>query len=196
MHHAATIFIALLLAGCSTVEVTHEFDPNTDFSALHTYDWLPPPKPTGDPRLDDNTILDARVHNAVDAALAEKGFTRAADNPDVKVGYHVTLDRQQDVEYVNSSFGYWGMYPGPYPSAWGAYPAYPGYPGYGVPAAVRVYNYLEGTLILDLFDARSKRLIWRGTARDEVNFRASPEKRQEKIDEAVRRMLAKFPPKR
>jgi hypothetical protein len=182
------IVSSLAIAGCSTMEVSYDYDPKAKFSGLNTYDWLDEPqKPTGDPRIDDNTILKSRVQTAVDTALAARGFRKVSSDPDFLVAYHVSLDRQQSVQTLNSYYGYspgWGY-------GYGA--SYR--PGYwaGAPETY-VYEYEEGTLILDVVDPKSKELMWRGSAQDEVNFKSTPEKAQAQINEAVNGMLEHFPP--
>jgi hypothetical protein len=182
------IVSSLALAGCSTMEINYDYDPKASFAGLKTYAWLDEPqKMTGDPRIDDNTILRDRIHTAVDAGLAARGFRKASKDPDFLVAYHVSLDRRQSVQTLNSYYGYspgWGY-------GYGA--SYrPGYWG-GAPETY-VYEYEEGTLILDVVDPKTKELMWRGSAQDEVNFKSTPEKDQTQLNEAVQGMLEHFPP--
>jgi hypothetical protein len=182
------LMLAAVSAGCSSIEVNHDYDPKADFAGLKSYAWLKEPqKPTGDPRIDGNTILQNRIHEAVDTQLAARGFKKVASDADFFVAYHVSLDKRQSVQTLNSYYGYgpgWGY-------GYGA--SYrPGY-GAGVPRTY-VYEYEEGTLILDIVDPKDKQLIWRGSAQDEVHFKSSPEKDQTQLNEAVRMMLQTFPP--
>lgn len=177
-----------MLAGCSTMEVRYDYDPKVNFTGLKTYAWLDEPKkPTGDPRIDDNAILKSRVHTAVDSALAARGFSKVETDPDFLVAYHVSLDRRQSVQTLNSYYGYgpgWGY-------GYGSYYR----PGYWTgPPETYVYEYEEGTLILDIVNPESKELMWRGSAQDEVRFKSSPEKDQTQLDQAVTEMLENFPP--
>lgn len=187
--NALALVLAAMVTGCSTMEVSFDYDPKADFAGLKTYDWLKEPqKPTGDPRIDGNTILKNRIHEAVDAALAARGFRKVESNPDFLVAYHVSLDRRRSVQTLNSYYGYgpgWGY-------GYGA--AYR--PGYwaGAPETY-VYEYEEGTLILDIVDPKNRELMWRGSAQDEVHFTSTPEKDQTQITEAVHEMLENFPPK-
>ncbi len=182
------IVLATLVTACSTMEVSFDFDPNADFKGLKTYAWLEQPqKPTGDPRIDGNTILQNRIHAAVDAELAARGFRKVSSNPDFLVAYHVSLDKRRSVQTLNNYYGYgpgWGY-------GYGA--AYR--PGYwaGAPETY-VYEYEEGTLIVDIVDPRNKELMWRGSAQDEVHFTSTPEKEETQLKEAVQRMLENFPP--
>ena len=184
----AALALGLLVVGCSTMEISYDYDPKADFVGLKTYDWLKEPrKPTGDPRIDGNTILEDRIHQAVDSELAARGFKKVTSNPDFLVAYHVSLDRRRSVQTLNSYYGYgpgWGY-------GYGA--AYR--PGYwaGAPETY-VYEYEEGTLILDVVNPENKALMWRGSAQDEVSFKSTPEKDQAQLNEAVRKMLEHFPP--
>jgi Domain of unknown function (DUF4136) len=59
---------------------------------------------------------------------------------------------------------------------------------------IDVYEYEEGTFILDFVDAQSKELIWRGVAKGEVRNYASPVKRDKRINVVVQKVLSDFPP--
>jgi len=182
--------LILALSGCSSMTVNSDYDPSEDFKALKTYDWIPGGrKPTGDPRIDDNTLLDTRVRRAVDSELAAKGFRKLTDGqPDFWVVYHVTLDKKTDITTLNNYYGYgpgWGYgYGSPYrPYGWGG------------PRETYVYQYEEGTLILDIVEPGTRELMWRGYATDEVQLSDSPGKKEAQVNEAVSRILALFPPK-
>ncbi len=182
------IALAAVLGGCSSMEVNFDFDPKAKFTDLQTYEWLDRPQnATGDPRIDGNTILEKRIREAVDSELAARGFRKVASNPDFLVAYHVSLDKRRSVQTLNSTYGYgagWGYgYGASYRS------------GYAVGAPeTYVYEYEEGTLILDIVKPDNKELIWRGSAKDEVHFKSTPEKDQTQLNEAVGKMLENFPP--
>lgn len=179
--------MASLIAGCSTMEVQVDFDPDEKFSGLRTYGWIPATrKPTGDPRIDDNTILEKRIRRAVEGELNAKGFQKSPESPDFWLAYHVTLDKRQSVTTLNNSYAY-----GP---GWGWDYGYRPYASRVRPETF-VYQYEEGTLLLDVVDPDGRDLMWRGSATDEVNFSATPAAKEKQINEAVRRMLASFPPK-
>ena len=185
---AITMVLAAFVTGCSSIETSYDYDPKANFGSLKAYQWLnEPQKLTGDARIDGNTILANRIHEAVDTALAARGFRKVTNDPDFLVAYHVSLDKRRSVQTLNSYYGYgpgWGY-------GYGA--AYR--PGYwsGAPETY-VYEYEEGTLILDIVNPGNKELIWRGSAQDEVHFKSTPEKDQTQLNEAVHKILEKFPP--
>ncbi len=178
----ANVLLLVLLTACSTLQVQTDYDPEADFFSLQTYAWIDKPRqPTGNPSIDDNTLLDMRVHSAVDRALAARGYRLVEDgSPDFLVGYYVTLDRQTSISVIND---YWG------------YPYYGDYyyGGRFVPYAV-VYEYEKGTLILDIVNPDGRRLMWRGSVTDGIALSGSPQVRQQRMDEAVRALLEHFPP--
>ena len=175
----ALLTAAALAGGCSTMQLSSDYDPSVDFSRLGSYDWLPDPRPpTGDPRL-DSSLLEARVRSAVETQLAARGYAKvSADQADFLVTYHVALESKLDVDTIYRSYGY----------GWGR--------GYGpVAYDTVVREYEQGTLLLDFVDPETRNLIWRGSASAEITPDSTPEKSQERANTAVARMLERFPPR-
>ena len=179
MKRAATLLAVLgaLAVGCATYDVAYDFDPQADFRRLGTYGWFPGPQPdTGDPRL-DNTIVDSRIRAAVDTHLATKGYKKDfADKADFLVAYHAAINHKLDIATVDRYYG-----PGP---RWAGM----------VVTDTTVREWDQGTLILDVVDRRSRKLLWRGSVQAQVTNRASPAERTERVRAAVAQMLEKFPP--
>ncbi len=179
--------VMLVLTGCSTLRVSTDYDPATDFSDLHTYEWMPAPViRTGDPEVSYNSLLESRIHSAVDGVLQARGYRRSSEAPDFLLAYHVNIDKKESVTYINDLYGYgpgWGYGPGYYGGGWG-YPR----------TEVMVTEYKQGTLILDVVRAGNRQLIWRGVATDYVYADDTPADKQENIRNAVAEMLAQFPP--
>jgi hypothetical protein len=179
------ILLAATLGGCASMEINSDYDPVASFSGLRTYAWMPgPQKKTGDLRI-DNPLLDARVRQAVDRQLEANGYVKQPpERSDFLIGYQAAVEKKLDVYTVDHYYGY--------PPGWGSTRGYGAWGG-TIPET-HVYEYDEGSLILDIVNPQTRKLIWRGSAQAEVNRSASPEKRQERIEEAVRRMLERFPP--
>jgi hypothetical protein len=171
---------ALLLAACSSVQVSTDYDPGTDFSVLKTYAWLPRKASTGgDPRL-DSTLLNERIRGAVEAQLAERGYKKTASGrADFLVAYHTAVERKMDVDTIYRGYGYG-------PDTW----------GWGGGHETMVYQYDQGTLLLDFLDRKAHRLLWRGSASAVVSESSTPEKRTALINEAVAKLLDRFPPEK
>ena len=167
---------ALALAACSSMKVQTEYDRNADFKGYRTYAWLlQQPGPEQPPEARDPRIREA-VFRGVDQALASKGLTRVTpdQSPELLVAVHGWALNRIDVQ----TYGY----------HYAATP-YGFYPTMATPA-VEVRQYKDGTLIVDLVDARSKQMVWRGTATDTFN----PGMEAQKAAEAVSKTLAEYPP--
>ena len=178
MRATVVLLVALALAGCARVTVTTDHDPSANFGALHTYAWRPGPQQgVGDPRF-DSTLIDKRVRAAVDRVLASKGFRPAAPGTtaDFLVGYHAVVRQKTSVQTINRWYGYrvgvWRGGPQTY-----------------------AHDYDEGTLLIDVIDPATMQLLWRGSGTGVVDPQASPEKREQRINDAVDQILAGFPPR-
>ena len=179
---ALAVGVALLAIGCApSVSVKQDYDKEANFAALKTYDWMQPPTTAvGSVKaaLERNTLLDKRVRTSISEQLAAKGYRQDSANPDFYVVYHTGVEDKVNV----TDWGY-------------SYAGYGRYYGYGAPSNIDVYQYKEGTLIVDVIDAKAKQLVWRGFATGTVNPDAKQEQREKKLNDAIARMMAQFPPK-
>lgn len=165
--------LALAAAGCATMNVGSHMQRGLDFTQYRTYDWGPADAlPTGDARL-DNPFFRDYMEGAVEKQLAAKGLERAsADAPDLLIHYHAVVQPRIDVNRADGEYGYC----------------------YDETCGVRVIDVEAGTLVVDVVDARTNKLIWRGWAQSPAQRLLSRQHRMARtIDEAVRRMLARFP---
>jgi hypothetical protein len=167
---------AASLAACSHAKVQTEFDPKAEFPRFKTWSWIAQEPGAEQAQAVRNPAVLGLIRAAVERELAARGLVAAGGGePDLLVAVHGFA--QDRIEVTN--YGYVAPV-GPY--GW-----------YGAPMhAADVRQYREGTLILDLVDARSKQLVWRATATDTVT---SPSQVQQVIDAAVRDMLVNYPPK-
>ena len=165
----------LLAAGCSSVSVSHDFDSQTNFANLRTYSWIAAPESTSESvqkELQTNSLIEGRVKAAVNRQLAAKGLKETTQDPDFLVAFHTGVQDKTDIQSWGYGYGYWGMRGG----------------------GVSTIHYQEGTLILDFIDPKGKNLIWRGVGKKVVSERTTPEKSEKEINQAVERILSKYPP--
>ena len=177
MKHVAfgTALVALALAGCASTPTVHtDFDSAAQFANYRTYTWLAKPEGT-------SPLVQQRIVAAIDAQLAAKGWRQAADG-DVGVAAHVATQQQQtlDTVYRGPAWGGWG-----WGGRWGG--------GYGMGSATTtVRTYQVGTLVVDMFDTKTKQAIWRGSAQGTVP--SSPDKANQMVQAGIDKMFAAFPP--
>jgi hypothetical protein len=157
-------------AGCAPIRVNSYAERAVDFSNYRTYAWSPAAHgPTGDPRLDDNRFFHERVRADVEKGLAGRGYEQATTGePDLIVHYHASVTQEIDVAVVDAP--------------------------YCEMNDCRPYVYEAGTLLLDLVDARTTRLVWRGWAEGSIEGAIDDQRYlEERIDDAVTRILVQLP---
>ncbi len=176
-HLVLIVLSTLLLASCASTPTVHtDADPSANFSGYRTYTWLNKPDKQGVPPLAAQRIVEY-----VNAQLNAKGW-RETPEGDVAVVAHVATQQQQSLDT---------MYSGPMYGGWGWGPGWYGGMGMGS-ATTRVRTYTVGTLVVDLFDTRTKQAIWRGTASDTVPD--DPAKGDALLRAGIAEMFEAFPP--
>jgi len=163
-----SVGVMLLAATASFAQqVKTDYDRSTDFSQYKTYSWEK--VQTQDPLWVD------RIHEAVNAALTAKGWTQVPSGGNVAiVAVEMTRNQQTLDTFYNGFGGGW---------RWGG--------GFGN-ATTTVENYKVGTLVVDLFDANTKKVIWRGSASGTLSDKS--DKNIKELDKGVQKMFAHFPP--
>lgn len=167
-----TVSVLLLVGvGCSPISVSHDYDPQANFSDLKTFAWVAFPQ-----NVEINQLTVRRIKNAVSNELLAKGLQESSSNPDILIAMHGTTQEKLDITD-------WGYSAGAY---------YGG--GYWGGRNIDVDQYTEGTLILDFIDSKSKSLVWRGVAKGAVDPSLTPEQRTERINQGAAKLMAQFPP--
>jgi uncharacterized protein DUF4136 len=161
-----------LLAGMSSAQqVKTDYDRNANFGQYKTYSWA---------QVKTKDALDVdRIKAAVNAALAAKGWTQVDSGGDVSI---VAIEITQNQQTLNTFYdGFGGGF------GWRRF----GGGGFGE-ATTTTETYKVGTLVVDLFDAKTKQLIWRGTSSDTLSNNS--DKNIKNLDKGVDKMFKKFPP--
>lgn len=166
----AGLFLGLLMATASfAVDVKTDYDRAANFGQYKTYSWEK--VKTQDPLLVD------RVKSAVNATLAGKGWTQVESGGDISiVAMEITRDQQTLNTYYDGFGGGW---------------RWRGFGGLGE-STTTVDTYKVGTLVVDLFDAKTKNLVWRGCATDTLSSKS--DKNIKNLDKGVQKMFQHFPP--
>ena len=168
-----SVLFLITLGTAGAQQVQTDFDHQANFSQYKTYSWQEI-KPA-------NSLWDSRIKNAVDAQLAAKGWTQAESGGDVAVVAIKCSKTQRTLQtFYDGMGGGWG---------WRRF----GGGGFGTSTTTE-QDYKVGTLVVDLLDAKTKQLIWRGSAADALSTKA--EKNEKNLDKGVEKMFKKFPPDR
>ena len=183
------VLAAILFVGPAFAQKIYiDYDKEYDRSTIKTYAWMQ----TAETSLrDTNPLLHSRIVSGIEHYVTLGGLIETDGNPDVFITYHGSSKEELSVN--TTSFGYG------YPSGWGygSYGGYGGYYGhhygsmYGGIASTTVTAYQIGTLVIDVWDADTQKLIWRGMAANIV-LTENPTKMGKKIDKALRKMVSKW----
>ncbi len=162
------LFLMLFAAQCALAQkVTVEFDEAADFSQYRTFAIRGGRLNSRNPAL-NSELVQKRLEADIARGLTARGLTMVTGPSDLNVRYHLGTSRRTEVER--------------YPAGWR-----------GLRTRVVRVPYAEGTLVIDLRDPRTRSLVWRAIAREE---KRDPAKIEGKLDDMVRKALAKYPPKR
>lgn len=191
--YLAGLLSVLTLAACSSVTVTSDHAP-IDFSGLKTYAWLNKSFTAENGK--SNDLIDARVKRIVDKTMAAKKLQKVdKSSADFFVNYNVTSQEKTDINTYNSYDGY---YPGySWRNGFHRGRNYTYYdPTYTAPVQEQVLTvYQQGTLIIDIIDPKTNKLIWRGTGGKRLHDGLSQDEREKLVTEVVQRVLQQYPPK-
>ncbi|VXC82842.1 conserved exported hypothetical protein [Pseudomonas sp. 8Z] len=182
MRTLLSLLFALLLTGCASINLEHDFDPNRDFSAYRSWRWMDKAfvYQPDDARLKSD-LTEQRISQALHDQLEQRGLRQTgASQGDLKVQVVLSVDERQD--QITTQYGGWGGH-------WGGY--------WGGPAfsETRRLDYKVATLQIDLYDAKDGKLVWRGSGEQLVSSQAlSPAERERTIRETVTQILAQYPP--
>ena len=170
----------LLLAACATgPRVTSDVDPSANFGQYRSFAFY---SPLAIEAQGYATLTSGRIKNAARAQMEARGYVYDETSPDLNVNINAYVDERTDVYNTPQmetalyySYRARGYYVVPY---WRD--------------RTDVYTYTEGTLNVDLVDAKQNRLVWTGVAVGRVG-RTKPEERGAKIDAAVAEIFLRYP---
>ncbi len=198
---ALSLVSVLGFAGCASLRVQTDYDPQASFAQLGTYSWIDQTVEVGGNPAVNSTLVERRIQDAVENALRRTGYRKVTtDSPDFRVAYSIVSENQSTVAagYGYGAYGYGSRLGYRYRGyghfgrgrfGYGYDPYYDPYYG-----SSTVREYVEATLVLDVVDAQTNQLIWRGWATDRLDHDPKPEAVSEYIQAAVGKILETFPP--
>ena len=163
-----SLIILITLSSCSSVMVNADYDKKVSFTNYKSYAYLK----SGIDKAEISDLDKKRILNAIDEIMPTKGLSKSG-TPDVLISIF-TKERERVDVYQNYGFG-WGWNP-----YWGM--------GYS-----NVTTTPEGTLFIDIIDAKTKELVWQGEGSGYLT--KNTEKKDARIKEFVSKILEQYPPK-
>jgi hypothetical protein len=161
----AVVGSATILA-CSTMTTAVDYDHTINWSQFHTFQLA-------DGTKSPDTFTQKRIEDGITSALTSKGWQAVTSNPDILVYSHVVLTSEK--QWNAQSMGGFG---------------YRGRMGGGMATATQT-NIPIGTIIVDMVDPKTKEMVWRGTAQDQVSGGGSD---RGQVQDAMKALFKDFPP--
>jgi len=161
-------------------QVKSDYDKNADFSKYKTYSFL------GWQDNSDKILNDfdkKRIHDAFMSEFAKRGMTYVESGGDASISLFLVVNKETSTTAYtdfNTGYGYRGRW------GWGMGPGY-------ATTTYQENDYLQGTMVCDMYDTQSKNLLWQGIIKKTVEEK--PEKREKSIPKNVTKLMKKFPVK-
>lgn len=166
------LLLLFIVTSCDTVKVYSDYDKSADFTQYKTYAFMK----SGIDKVEISDLDKRRILNAIDKQLQAKGMTKS-ETPDLLINIFTKSREQVSVNQFNAGYGYgWG---------WGWNP-------YMYGGQTYVSSSTEGTLYIDLIDAKKKELIWQGEGTGTLTKDMA--RKDEIVNNIVTQILAQYPP--
>ncbi len=181
----------VFLASCSSVKVIADYDKEANFKSYKTYAFYK----TGIDKAEVSDLDKKRILKAIDTEMSARGFVKSRQ-PDVLVSIF-TKEREEVNVYNNNNFGFgWGAF------GWGGfgfnrfgfYNPWLFGPGFGGGFGPNVTTRTEGSLYIDVIDAKNRELVWQGRGVGTLNNIKNIERKEKRIRQFVSEIFEKYPP--
>ena len=175
------VLITFTLHACSGITVSQDYERGFDFSGYKTYAWLP--EETKKYGVQDNDLVDNRIRDAMVRHFDSNGYQQVeTGKPDFYISYQMSVEQRVSNTSVSGgvaigrgSYGRMGSV--------------------GISTAPQARVYDQGKLQIDITDAASGDLVWRGLSTQQMSQHSDPEKMTAIVNETVTAVLEQFPPK-
>ncbi|WP_055448065.1 DUF4136 domain-containing protein [Lacinutrix mariniflava] len=167
------LLLLIVASSCTSVRVAADYDKNADFNSYKTFAFFK----TGIDKAEISDLDKRRMLRAIEAELLAKGFTKS-ENPDLLVS--IFTKERQEVNVYNNGYGGFGY-------GWGWSPFYNNFNN-------NVSTSTQGSLYIDLIDAKKKELVWQGKGSGYLSTSSNVDKKEARIKEFVAEIMTKYPP--
>ncbi len=170
------VFALALLLGMSSCSpslmVRSDYDRQTNFSQYTTYGFYTPTQAPQDAVMGSKLML-KRMTQAMTREMENRGYKLAANNADILVGFSTDSQNMQSVQSNNNFSPYWGY-------------------RYGGFNQTSSRNYEEDRIVINLYDGKSKDMIWQGYVKGEINDRNRKD-REAVVYDVVSKIMLEYP---
>ena len=161
---------ALVVASAFGQDVHYNYDRGTNFAAYKSYQWVNTPGAAPD------QFVDRDIKRAVDEQLVGKGLTKVEKNPDLFITYQAAVRVEKSIDLASSG--------GPFG----------GWVGGGDTVRGQTATIPIGTLMVGIYDAGKKELIWRADVSKTIDLQKDPDKNYKNLQKAAAKLFKNYPP--
>jgi len=172
------LMVVLFAVPAAAQKVYVDYDRNAIKNDYKTFAW----QETGPALQDFAPLMHTRIKNGIEHYLTTRGFIEDLDNPDLYVTYHTSS--HEELQFSVTGYGYG------YGAGWGWDPYWGGPSASGGGANTTISTYEKGTLVIDIWDAKTKQIVWRGSAVAAIP--EDPKKGEKLINKALEKMIKQF----
>jgi len=169
----AALGVLIMALGCSpSFTVKEDHDPDAQFDRYYTWYWVedsPTQKAVAE-GTQNVRDLDSHIRGLIESEMRKKGLTKVETNPDIELLYHIGL--KGDVGGANWDVDYLDQVKNS-----------------------EVYKSSGSVVVIDVIDARTHRLVWRGHGTGAVNVDPTPEMVKKNATRAITKIMDQYPPK-
>lgn len=167
------VVAACLLLPCALAQkVNIDYDHDADFSHIRQYQWRTHPVFEKKPQLQQVYATGIQlVMGAGNEQLMKQGLTPVDFSPDIFVTFFLHAAGGEEIRIVDAGYGWYGL------PAW---------------TTTEIDPFVDGTLVIDIVDAGSSKLVWRAMCNAKIK---DFNNRHKQINSAVKKALQQFPPK-
>ncbi|MFD2569698.1 DUF4136 domain-containing protein [Spirosoma soli] len=184
------LLIGTLVWGISTTkaQVATDFDKSVDFTKYKTFAWCTPDIQVGNNPVYRSGLITKNIETTLADELGKRGLTMNPENPDLLVGFHTYTEKKTNT--YSTATPYPMYYPFGFRAGWRYYPYGFGNWPYAWNNNIQHVQYTEGTLLVDIVDAHTKQLIWRGSVEGDVS---NPKRIEKEVAKGIHKVMKDYP---
>lgn len=193
MKNLLLLVVAIFIGGCSSLQVSVDYDSKYDFKTLSTFSVVYVKKN------DNKDFARSRISKILERYIEEKGYKKVdKSKADFYFIVHLDIKKKSQVE---TNYETIGIQPIRFNGGYLRNPLDPrlnmrgGYYPSDVRVTTSTYEYEEGKLIIEVFDVKQKEVVWQGIAKDELSGEYSQEEKTAYINKVIKLLFKDFPTK-
>lgn len=193
MRSLLLVIVTIFIGGCSSLQVSVDYDSKYNFKTLSTFSVIYVKKN------DNKNFARSRVSKVLERYIEEKGYKRVAKSrADFYFLVHLDVKKKTQIE---TNYETIGIQPTRFNNGYLYNPLEPrlnrrdNYYTPDVRVTTNTYEYEDGKLIIEVFDVKQKEVVWQSIAKDELSGSYSQKEKNAYLNKVIKLMFKDFPTK-